>query len=39
MKRVTTENSFAEFRFADADGRERLCGWLAYASAADCDKG
>lgn len=28
MKRVTTGNAFAEFRFADADGRKRLCGWL-----------
>ena len=28
MKRVTTGNAFAEFRFADADGRKRLCDWL-----------
>ena len=28
MKRVTTGNAFAEFRFSDADGRKRLCGWL-----------
>lgn len=28
MERVTMENAFAEFRFVDAGGRERLCNWL-----------
>ena len=28
MKRVTSKNAFAEFAFAEKDGRDALCGWL-----------
>lgn len=28
MKRVTSENAFAEFGFAEKGGRDALCGWL-----------